>query len=1196
MKLPILILTFIVVSTTIHAQNPRITAGNPRTETYFYKNGGDSIRFAILGTNDTLQTTYVYRNGRPSAIHWKKDSAYAFDVLGRLTTKRYGLKEGYYDIDSLAHFFPNGRISSFQKRVEGNKTLKNYASDGRFLSTFTEKSMPAAYFSRLEDGNGVPIKVSRIDTLKGTEEIVTIRYDTTFYANGRPYLIKKMKDGRISLGSFCFNADGSLRESTPPDSLDLISFKDNVDCYYGLKNYRGDTVVKPRFDRIEHFKSFFWAAYTGESAILLDEKGAPMTPPTANMSAITKIMASFDSYHPDKKDTTTDPRAAYIRDNVFKTYFSFMVGEKWGIMAANGALVMPPQYLYINDCLENGQFFQGQDYQKHTLLRKQILTPQGKLIFPEKYKGVVTTRYKDYFLISEHPEINKNGYESLKAEIKLKNTINPPINEERIIFRAPDYFTFGLGKAENDVLLPTKFCRIVSVWGTPLFVASVLKTEGSTDKSYFKDGIFDVRTRRWLLDTSDYTIDNEFDNDYSVFIIEQLSTKKMGMMDTTGNYILPIAYDSIGIADVHQHLFWLKKGGKYQIFTVKNGKASIHANKYDFLTATTYNIWSNDEEDAVTYFIAKRNGKWGIIDASEKVIKPFAYDYAALNHAGNRDIILVKNNQAAFFNLTSLPNEADMSSFQIRRGDAKTEITNFKLVDNTDRVFFINDTGKVVIPPQYKPFSEDYDANFIKVEDQNKKTKLIFFESGAVIDYPFDYAVTGVDAKSRVMIVKNVDSLFNYGVVSMSGKLLVPCVNYAVTFGDVNASIFFVKKDTSLGYKNQGYILSAFDSDYRDSLCFDDNNWLMYDGDGKQMSAKPFRFPIYFKKGVGIGMQDAQFNLYKTDGSILAPFNKNSTTSVTINGWNNIRRDPKMGFYALFFNQGMTPSVILTKDDGEILIPQGRYDGISRFYGNYALVTAAGKVGLVDTLGKEVIAPQDLRTYTGQFMDSLNRVNVLYRQELEKKGGYPHDIAKQPIVFYESGKKSFHPDSLPLSAAQRASLWNLLLEKSLDRTIATASNMRIQRIPANINPNLWAREYYDENLDEYQPPLITVTDSTIAFALRLTHNTREDALPFYNFYRKNNRWEELKINDVLQIQGDKRWLINDLITKKVKALKDQQIDCSNASAFITTVENRFMLTKDGVDFCFESTGGGGDFVVISFTWAELKPFLKMRIF
>jgi hypothetical protein len=83
---------------------------------------------------------------------------------------------------------------------------------------------------------------------------------------------------------------------------------------------------------------------------------------------------------------------------------------------------------------------------------------------------------------------------------------------------------------------------------------------------------------------------------------------------------------------------------------------------------------------------------------------------------------------------------------------------------------------------------------------------------------------------------------------------------------------------------------------------------------------------------------------------------------------------------------------------------------------------------------------------------------------------------------------------------------------------------------------------------------------------------------------------------LLDIQGAKRWQMNDLVTQKVKALRDATIDCSNVSAFITQVENQWMLTKEGVDFCFHSSESYQKFEVISVSWAELKPFLKMRMY
>ena len=171
-----------------------------------------------------------------------------------------------------------------------------------------------------------------------------------------------------------------------------------------------------------------------------------------------------------------------------------------------------------------------------------------------------------------------------------------------------------------------------------------------------------------------------------------------------------------------------------------------------------------------------------------------------------------------------------------------------------------------------------------------------------------------------------------------------------------------------------------------------------------------------------------------------------------------------------------------------------------------------------------------------------------------------------------------------------------MLDKHADNLFLTASNTYITRASSQITASFFSKDTRISPSSTCYPKLITVADSTIAFVLIQEQYSSDRDFRFYNFYRRNNRWEELKINDLLQIQGEKRWLMNDLITKKVKALKDQQIDCSNASAFITTVENRFMLTKDGIDFCFDSTENSREFVVISFTWAELSPFLKLKIY
>ena len=458
------------------------------------------------------------------------------------------------------------------------------------------------------------------------------------------------------------------------------------------------------------------------------------------------------------------------------------------------------------------------------------------------------------------------------------------------------------------------------------------------------------------------------------------------------------------------------------------------------------------------------------------------------------------------------------------------------------------------------------------------------------------------------MLVKDTAEI-GYGVVSTDNKILIPCNNYGVAIGDIEAATFFVKRDTPLINRYDKEKTSFRDINLKEinlnELNEEDKDWLMYNNEGKLLDNTPFRCPTDFKKGVGIGVQGDYFNLYKTDGTILKPFkkdiniNKSSENSKNteggIKGYKNIRRAPNLGFYTLFYRQGLTPMVVLTKDNGEILVENNRYDGISEFYGQYALVSDGKKIGLIDTLGREIIAPQDLRTYKGHFMDSLDLYNKLKREEYFKrsKNTYLKEI-KLPISIHKDNTTRYiHPDSLKITAFQRAALWNLMLEQWT--SIQTINDFMIPQVSHKANASFFYGTHKNAKIDCKIPKKISIGDSTLSFVLTQEPYILNLEKEFHNFYYKNNRWEALQINDLLHIQGENRWLLNDLMIKKIKALKDAQIDCSNTSAFVTTVENRFMLTTEGIDFCFNSTGSREEFVIISFTWGELKPFLKLKI-
>jgi hypothetical protein len=1202
MKLPILFLFLMAYSTALYAQNPRIeNFGDRRTETYKYNyrngRGGDSIRFTILGKSDTLQVTKYYYNGKPNEITWKKDSVYLFDELGEIRVKYYLLNKNRFKKNGDKAFYANGQLMF--SHLDTNQLLETarYEEDGRRTFFVTKINKPHVTYERYFDSQDRSVTFKRIDTITNGKKISLLSHDTIFYDNGLPYQISVQKDynNRELVESKWYNKDGSLAKSLLHDSLRLVIFKDNIDCFYGLKNKQGDTIVQPRFDRIKGFNDDFWAAYSGKSIILLNADGSPMTPVTTQLSEVSTLRRHnvffTQSWNMDSR------RSDLIKP--FVNYYSFKEGDKFGVMTEKGTLVMPPQYLTIlTEYIEDKLYFQFMEMKEDSTLRSGFLNRQGKDIFPKDFKKARYTNYEDYFFISYNRQIDENPIERYNYDV-IKNN-----DASKLFELAPSKNVLGLGKAETKVLLEPKFCYIKHLDNSSLFIASIIKTNNTTKTGVFYDGIFDTRSQRWLLDTTHFVVNFCLDN---TFVIKHVPSGKYGIMDTLGKYIVPLMYDSIGVANSKKGLFWIKKAGKYQILEMDKGHMNIHKSKYEFLNAVSF--FHND----VTYFLAKRTGKWGIIDVNERIILPFDYEYASI-HTDYTGFIMVKDNRAAAYTLQSLPNEMpylphvwDNNPFTDNGKPTKKTIFDYRLVDNYDRIFFVNDTGKVMIPPQYKLLKTDFNLGYALVEDAKKDRKTIFFESGKVVDYPFNYKIEVLHSKSRVIVVK--DSVTRtYGVVSTDGKLLMPCINYGAAIGDVENSVFFIKRDKPIVPDGDDTLTTRYHTDF-DTLNGEDTHWLMYNQDGKLLSDAPFKFPINFQNGIGVGMKDDNFNLYKSDGAV---FNIHTEGSV-LQTYQNIRRDKQMGFYALFYNQGLTPMMILTNKNGQILVKSGLYDGISRFYDKYALVSSAGKIGLIDTSGQEIIAPQDLRTYKGHFIDSLDLSNKLVRRKKYRTYEESYNMIPQPLDFYTGQNNGedpkWHPDSLAITDEQRTALYNLMLEKCLPNVMATVSDLAIPRVELRSNTRYFKhyRESEEESSNpfviqravwEYQgmtPRNIAITNNSIAFTLSKYEHSFNEGNHFYNFYRRNNRWEELKINDLLNIQGEKRGQLNEQLIKKIKALKEGEIDCSNTSAFITTVENRFLLTKKGIDFCFDSLNYNSDLVIVSFTWAELAPFLKMKI-
>jgi hypothetical protein len=1218
MKQPFIFLVFLICSIPLFAQKTPDkveTLGNRRLETYRYAEFDDSVRYTIEGLNDTVLIEHWNYNGTPLSKTWRLDSSYRYNGDGSVSSKSYFLKKGvnhyFYQGDSTVIFYPNGQVNSLTSSKPSSLWSKQFDKNGRLTKEYTVIISPFHLCVNERNGEGILVYSGRKDTIFRQKDSIARHSDSLFYPNGRLKMVKILdtkwsKNAPMNYRSYepfaslpphirydIYDADGKLVSKIPPDSLALQIFKDNIDCYYGFKNGRGDTIIAPRFDHILSIDIDHFAAYEGDICQIYRADGTRLA---ASMS----LSDAGKVFEMGKIELIRDYQNEYMQrfsdkndGSELSKYFFVKVGSKIGLIDREGKTVIPPQYdasnwaVYPNkrlweyghsanyvgdaDFLEVIEWEKALPYNNLNKSRSVFLNRKGEPVFDKQYKGVQYAEFKDYFKVSENFGVNDRYY------------------QHQLVY------PIGLADGQGKLVLAEKFSNIKNLYFTPLFVADLNNGE--------RQGLFDTRLNRWILDTTHFQIFTETVNVYkpssrsgsavraekqNFIVFKNLTTQKFGLLDIEGQPVLSAEYDTLAILNGKESLFWYKKGSIYRILDLKTKqtKRTDYSFLQPFPLPSMYEIPS--------YFIAQKNDKWGIIKAEdEQIVLPFIFDYLGLGQG--RDIVAVKNQQATHIYNVSFP-KASRHFIVDNYGnspDKSRETFGFNSAENLKKIFFTDREGRVLIPPQYRQLSkkDDY-ARFTLVESDKKERKIVFLDKAKVVDFPFDYELEVAESNSKVLVVSKMDTSLHFpfrdflpkklGVVSTNGQLLAACDNFAVAIGDAERGVYFVKKsippfDTTKN-KDDYYVFC------NDTFNIEDNDWLMFDAEGKQLSETPLRMPISFKNGVGVGIKGDKFGIFRADGSTFLPPQ-----------YPMIWRDDSTGLYAVYTNVGLIPSLTLMDYQGKKRIEAGRYDGISPFFGKYALVASAGKIGLVDTFGTEIIAPQDLRSSASAFVDSL----YLVREAL-KKMGYLYWKDKNlglPFHFLDYlylPSKNVHPDSLNIAPPLRNALWNLLLYKHLDRLVHYVGDLKFSRTPFKVNPE--NKEKYGYRVDCRNTRMTTqqmaASENFISFVIDSERKQKD----YYNFYHQNNRWTEIQATDFWKTDADSRNQFYNLLVKKIRQLKDADIDCSNLTDLVDRTQSQFSVSEAGVSFSLDARQGYRfSFAVVVFSWEEVKPFLKMSL-
>ena len=415
---------------------------------------------------------------------------------------------------------------------------------------------------------------------------------------------------------------------------------------------------------------------------------------------------------------------------ISKDYFTCFKDNKWGVIDSNGKNIIDPSYA------------------------EMIIIPNSKNdIFLCTYDvDYQTGEYKTKALNSKNEEIFTN-YDKIEAISNVDKNNNMWYEEN--ILKVEKDGKFGLINLTGKELTSIDYEEILPIQG----IKNALKV-----KKNGKYGIVNDEGKE-ILKTQYADIDNIGKDDKSGFIIKS-DNGKYGVVDYSENVVIEPIYD--GMEKVYGNDYYVAKKANKQILVQKGG-TEVKSFDYDEIKGILSNIdngiiytknnkygiakITGESVIAVTYedlkeaksgiFIAKKDGKYGIIDISNNTkiefkYKSISYDekadiYIAETEDFNNDII---DNTFAIKQSGILINIDDEKGYiELRQGEEykyynfKFEEKNVKDIFTSNTLYlsrkngkygFIDKNGKVVVDYIYDDATEQNEYGYASIKKDGK--------------------------------------------------------------------------------------------------------------------------------------------------------------------------------------------------------------------------------------------------------------------------------------------------------------------------------------------------------------------------------------------------------------------------------------------------------------------------------------------
>lgn len=414
---------------------------------------------------------------------------------------------------------------------------------------------------------------------------------------------------------------------------------------------------------------------------------------------------------------------------------------------------------------------------------------------------------------------------------------------------------------------------------------------------------------------------------------------------------------NLWIDEVDEHaadLFVVIKDGKYGLLQ-ESGKLLIPI-EYDTITLETRyeGQWYDGIDYDYKFAVLKRNGKVAVADEHGKIIVPFDYDDAK---AVNKSVVAVSRN--------GLWGWVSATTGELLQEPKFEYVTNFYSDDfvevrDGEKAGLARSDGQLIIPVQYDEYMRIlYYGKDVRFEANIADNSYVFDTTGSVIisGHELYQAITG----SNFLVFKEKDHL---GIIDpLSKKVIVqPSLDY---IGSFNRDLAIAKRKDKYGVVTiHGDILLDFE--------YDEISFLTAAG----------RYASEFVPTVS-----------------LAPNGLGGERDENMKA--RMRYDAEMNEkpYVIAATKNGLKGVFSW--EGQPILPIGKYDGIDRRYCNgksFYHIESKGKMGITDDKGKEILPA--IYSLDGSYQFSKRAIEHEYPlldryisfSNGKKEGGYREEI------------------------------------------------------------------------------------------------------------------------------------------------------------------------------------------------------------